>query len=248
MSTTAITLNKNTPRPADRLIDYRSFRLSKLKGEFSYLLYLIFWPVFGLAFLFMERFYTPKSWNVIYTGLDDLIPFCELFLIPYMFWFVYLVGTLGYTLLFNSDAFVRMMRFIIFTYTVTIIIYILYPNCQELRPEAFPRDNPLTRFTASFYEFDTNTNVCPSIHVIGSVAAMLAAWDTERFSSPGFKLSFGIAAFLISISTVFMKQHSIIDVIAAAALCAVGYAAVYLLPKIKYSRGLKEEKVNEKVS
>ena len=64
----------------------------------------------------MERFYTPKSWNVIYTGLDDLIPFCELFLIPYMFWFVYLVGTLGYTLLFNSDAFVRMMRFIIFTY------------------------------------------------------------------------------------------------------------------------------------
>ena len=96
-----------------------------------------------------------------------------------------------------------------------------------LRPEVFPRDNLLTRFIAHFYAFDTNTNVCPSLHVIGSFAALFAFWHAPVFSAGKWRIASAVAAFLICISTVFMKQHSILDVLAALPLCAIGYYFAY---------------------
>lgn len=163
----------------------------------------------------------------VYCPLDDKIPFCEYFLIPYLFWFVFLIGIQIYTLLYDIEAFEKFMRFIILTYTAAIIIYILFPNCQELRPMVFERNNLFTRFMEGFYQFDTNTNVCPSIHVIGSVAVMLCGWNSRHLDTIGWKAFFGIAAFLISISTVFLKQHSILDILAAVPICLIGYILIF---------------------
>ncbi len=205
-------------------VDYRRFRPSRLNTpEFSHVKLLLFWPIFGIGFLFAERCYHAPHYYVMHCALDDLIPFCEWFLIPYMLWFAYLIGSLAYTFFFDVPSFRRMMRFVIFTYSVSLVIYLLFPNCQELRPAVFPRDNALTRFIAGFYVFDTNTNVCPSLHVIGSAAAFLGLWYSPRFSSRARRAASGIAAFFISISTVFMKQHSILDVLAALPVCLVGY-------------------------
>lgn len=135
-----------------------------------------------------------------------------------------------YTLLFDTESFKKMMKFIIESYSAAMLIYILFPNCQELRPLAFERDNIFTRFLAGFYQFDTNTNVCPSIHVIGSVAVMLAAWNSRHFSKPGWRAIFCVTAFLISISTVFLKQHSILDLLAAIPICVITGAVVYRQP------------------
>lgn len=204
-------------------VDYRRFRLRKLnEPEFSHVKLLVFWPLFGLAFLYAERYYPAASYYAMHCALDDLIPFNELFLIPYLFWFVYLTGSLAYTFFFDTVSFRREMRFIIFTYSVTLLIYFLFPTCQLLRPEVLPRDNLLTRFIAHFYAFDTNTNVCPSLHVIGSLAALIGLWRSPRFASRGWRTASALTAFLISISTVFMKQHSVLDIAAALPLCALG--------------------------
>lgn len=152
-------------------VDYRQFRFSKLNTpEFSHVWLLLYWPLFGLGFSYVERFYPVAHYINMHCALDDLIPFNEWFLIPYLFWFVYLIGAVAYTFFFDVPGFRRMMRFVMITYSVTLIIYFLFPTCQMLRPEVFPRDNALTRFIAGFYVFDTNTNVCPSLHVIGSMA------------------------------------------------------------------------------
>ena len=209
-------------------VDYRQFRLRKLNTpEFSHVWLLLFWPAFGLLFSYAERFYPVAHYFEMHCALDDLIPFNEWFLIPYLFWFVYLVGAAVYTFFFDVPGFRRMMRFVMITYTVTILIYLLFPTCQMLRPEVFPRDNLLTRFIAHFYAFDTNTNVCPSLHVIGSFAALFAFWYAPVFSAWKWRIASAIAAFLICVSTVFMKQHSILDVLAALPLCAIGYYFAY---------------------
>lgn len=209
-------------------VDYRRFQISKRnEPEFCHLKLLLYWPVFGLFFLIVERLWIRQSYFPVYCSLDDAIPFCEYFLIPYLFWFVFLVGIHIYTLLFDVEAFRKLMKFIMVSYSAAMLIYILFPNCQELRPILFERDNLFTRFMTGFYQFDTNTNVCPSIHVIGSVAVMLCAWNSRQFSSPGWRLVFGIAAFLISISTVFLKQHSILDILAAIPICVIAYLMVY---------------------
>lgn len=238
----------------DKLIDYRRFRFSKLKGEFRYVLLLLYWPFYGLAFLFAERIYKPPAYHEMYCFLDDYIPFNELFLIPYMFWFVFLVGMLAYSFFFDAESFTKMMQFIIITYTVSLIIFFLYPNAQYLRPAEFERANFLTRFMADFYQFDTNTNVCPSLHVIGSFAAMFCGWHTKRFSSKGWRIAFTVTAILISISTVFLKQHSVIDIIVAVPICIIAYFICYRRkPHARATAGAlmsaaKGEKANEKVS
>ena len=205
-------------------VDYRSFRLSKLNApEFRHLKLLLYWPVFGCLFLFVERLSPITRYFPIYCTLDDLIPFCEFFLLPYLFWFIYLVGMHIYTLLYDIAAFQRMMKFIIISYSVTMLIYFIFPTCQELRPSEFVRDNLFTRFLFYFYQFDTNTNVCPSIHVIGTAAVWCTSRTIQRFQTPAWRFAFGTAAFLICISTVFLKQHSIVDILAAIPICLIAY-------------------------
>lgn len=212
----------------ENMVDYRSFRFGKLNTpEFRHLWYLLYWPVYGLAFLTVERLWIRGSYYPIHCGLDDVIPLCEYFLIPYLFWFVFLVGIHLYTLLFDVPSFIKLMKFIMVSYSIAIVVYILFPNCQELRPTAFARDNVFTRFLANFYQFDTNTNVCPSIHVIGSVAVAVAAWDTKGLNTPIWRGAFTITAILISVSTVFLKQHSVIDLLAAVPVCLIAYWVAY---------------------
>lgn len=191
------------------------------------LLMLLYWPLYLVMFFYVEWIYPVKHYHVMHCALDDLIPFNEFFLIPYLFWFVFLVGMLVYTLWWEPRTFTRMMRFIILTYTAAIIIYLLFPTRQELRPVIFERDNAFTRFLFYFYQFDTNTNVCPSVHVIGSFAVVFAAWDTERFQTWPWKAAFLATGLLICISTAFLKQHSVLDILAALPICAIGYILIY---------------------
>ena len=232
------------------LLYYKDLRLENLSSpKYRHLLLLLFWPIFGAVFLILERV-APILWESL-TGmpmvyyevasrLDSHIPFCELFVIPYYFWFAFLVGMLLYGLLFEIAAFQNYMRFVIVTYSATAIIYLLFPNMQMLRPGVFPRENLLTAIVGGLYAFDTNTNVCPSIHVLGSVAVCLAGLHSKRLKSMGWRLFFIISALLISLSTVFLKQHSIIDVFAALVLSAVAYPLVYILLRRKrYAKGEK---------
>ena len=113
------------------MTDYRQFRLSKLNDPtFSHLKLLLYWPIYGLVFLTLERF-LHLDYHTIYTPLDDLVPFCEYFLFPYLYWFVFLIGMHLYLLLFDTAGFRKFMWFIILTYTATCIIYLIYPRSQE---------------------------------------------------------------------------------------------------------------------
>lgn len=97
-------------------VNYREFRIHKLNTpEFSHVRLLLYWPIFGLLFLFLERLQPQRNYYPVYCGLDDIIPFCEWALIPYLFWFVFLIGTLVYTFFVDVPAFRRMMYFVIVT-------------------------------------------------------------------------------------------------------------------------------------
>ena len=217
----AQTRNSNIPSP---VADYRKLRLQNLgSNEYRHLLLLIFWPVFGILFAYIERYYPVEYYTPMHSVLDDLIPFFEWFVIPYLFWFIYLAGMLLYTVLYDIDAFKKMMLFVIITYSITLIIYLIWPTCQELRPMAFERDNIFTRIMREYYQFDTNTNVCPSLHVIGAVAVQFTVLHCKGKKHIGWHIVFIVTTVLICMSTVFLKQHSIIDVFAALPVCILGY-------------------------
>lgn len=205
--------------------DALSVRLKEAAGNRRSLL-LLYWPLYLLMYLFVERVFPVETYHPVYCALDDLLPFQELFLIPYLLWFAELVFMTLYPLLKDRDVFCRYMWYTILTYTTAMCIYIymIYPTCQNLRVETFARDNVLTRIMGFLYTCDTNTNVCPSIHVLGAMGTLFAALRLECFRHPVRKLLWGLLTVLICLSTVFLKQHSVLDIVAALPLaCLAGW-------------------------
>lgn len=210
------------------MVDYRKFRFSKLNTpEFSHLKLLIYWPVFGILFFAVERLWVRNEYYAMYCPLDDYIPFAEIFVIPYFFWFIFLIGIHLYGLLFEVSMFRKLMKYIMITYSISLGIFLLFPTCQGFRPTEMPRDNWMTGVVSFLYSFDTDTNVCPSLHVVGSFAVQAAAWNSKRFSSGKWRFAFTVTALLISVSTIFLRQHSILDLLAAVPVCMIGYRMSY---------------------
>lgn len=209
------------------VVDYRGFRFSKLRDpEFSHLLLLLGWVGYFALYFLTENLIPPEKCTPVHAPLDDLIPFCEWFLIPYVFWYVLIVISLGYFLLYNVDSFKRLQTFIIITQIVAMAAYILFPTRQDLRPTEFAHDNLLTQVVGMLYTFDTNTGVCPSLHVAYSLG-IASVWVKEKDVSLLWKAFVVIAVFLICLSTAFVKQHSVVDIAAALPVGLLAEAIVY---------------------
>lgn len=229
---------------------YRDLRWNNLTSrKYNHILLALYWPVYGLVFLTLERLLPLWFPSIQYTSIvcawDAYIPFCEAFVIPYYYWFVFLIGFGAFWFLYEPEAFRNWMWATILMYTSTVVIYLVFPNQQELRPDVaeLTRDNLFIDVIKNLYNFDTNTNVCPSIHVLGSLAVCFAGVHSKLMRGWGWKIFFIVSTVFISMSTVFLKQHSIIDVIVAVVLGAVCYAVQFaLFPRLSAKRAAKKQK------
>ena len=208
-------------------VDYRQFRFSKLNtSQFSHLKLLLGWVGYFILYFLTENLIPVEKCHVIHCGLDDIIPFCEWFLLPYVFWYALIVFSLGYFALYDVDSFKKLQTFIIITQIFAMVVYILYPNCQNLRPAEFPRDNFLTDCIGLIYSFDTNTGVCPSLHCAYSIG-IASVWLKAKDVSKLWKAFVVIAVILICLSTMFIKQHSAVDFFAALPVCLLAEILVF---------------------
>lgn len=200
-------------------VDYRGFKISKVNNnEYKHLLYLLGWPVYFLMYFLTEQIIPAENCYSVHCFLDDIVPFCEWFVIPYVGWYLLIVGSLIYFALYNPDNFKGMMKFIIVTQIVAMAIYIIFPNRQDLRPEVFPRDNILTDCVRLLYSLDTNTNVCPSLHVAFSIG-IASTWLKEKNASIVTKVILVAFCLSVCLSVAFVKQHSVVDIFAALPMC-----------------------------
>ena len=201
------------------VVDYSTFRLSKLnEPQFKHLKFLLGWIGYFILYFLTEQLIPFEKCYPVHCVLDDVVPFCEYFIIPYVGWYFLIAGSLLYFALYNPDNFKNMMKFIIVTQIVAMAIYIIFPNRQDLRPVEFPRDNFLTFIVSLIYKFDTSTNVCPSLHVAYSVG-IASTWLKEKSASTLCKLLITIFCILVCISVAFVKQHSVVDIFAAIPVC-----------------------------
>ena len=208
------------------VVDYRTFRLRKRNDpEFSHLKLLLSWVGYFALYFLTENFIPAERCYPVHCRLDDLIPFNEFFLIFYVSWYVLIVVSLVYFLLYDVESFKSMQTYIIITQVVAMTIYILLPSRQDLRPETFSRDNFLTRLMAFIYTVDTNTGVCPSLHVAYSLG-IASTWLKKKDASRAVKVFITVLAFFICISVAFVKQHSVVDIFAAI---PVGILAEFLV-------------------
>lgn len=209
------------------VVDYKKLRLHNLRSnEFSHLLYLLGWVGYFSLYFLTENLIPRDTCYAVYSPLDDLIPFCEVFVVPYVLWYLLIVFSLLYFALYNTDSFKKLMTFIIVTQVVAMAVYIIFPNRQDLRPEFFPRDNLFTDILGLIYSFDTSTNVCPSLHVAYSVG-IASVFLKEKDASRALKLIITVFCLLVCVSVAFVKQHSVVDIFAAIPLCILAEYITY---------------------
>lgn len=203
------------------MVDYRRFRLSKLNTpEYSHLKLLATWLLFFALFVLTENLIPAEDCTPVHIFLDDWIPFCEWFVIPYVFWYGLIAFSLGYFLLYDVDSFRRLQIYIFTTQLIAMAIYILLPTRQDLRPTEFTRDNVWIRIVQFLYRIDTNTGVCPSLHVAYSLGIM-STWLRRKATPLWGRVFVVVSVVLICLSTVFIKQHSALDFFAALPICLV---------------------------
>ena len=201
------------------VVDYRKFRLSKLNDpEYKHLQYLFGWVGYFALYFLTENLIPYEKCYPVHCFLDDVIPFCEYFIIFYAGWYVLIVGSLLYFALYNPDNFKNMIKFIIVTQIVAMAIYIIFPTRQDLRPAEFVRDNIFTDILGLIYSFDTSTNVCPSLHVAYSIG-IASTWLREKSVSKGVRAFIVFFCVMVCISVAFVKQHSVVDIFAAIPVC-----------------------------
>ena len=172
--------------------------------------------------------------HIINGSIDDMIPFCEIFVIPYFLWFVYIAASCVFMLLkANNQEFISFALSLIIGMSVCMIICMIYPNGLTLRPDYIP-DNFCGKIINALYTIDTSTNVFPSIHVYNSLAVNFALLRCKALKGHIItKTLSSILCILICLATVFLKQHSVVDVIGAIILYIVLYIFIYV---IDYSR------------
>ncbi len=208
-------------------VSYRDVSLRTIREKrYSHLFLLLGWVGYFLLYTLTENLIPPEKCHVIHCALDDAIPFCEGFLIFYVSWYVLIVLSLLYFLRWDVDSFKKLQIFIMITQAVAMLIYILWPSRQDLRPEVFPRQNFLTWVMGIIYDFDTNTGVCPSLHVAYSMG-ISSVWLRQKSVKPLWRVLIALLCAFICISTAFVKQHSVLDILAALPLGALAEGLVY---------------------
>jgi len=208
--------------------------------QVSLLLTGLFLVVYYRWFFWLEANVVPRY--IMHTTLDDILPFCPYFVLPYIAWFPFIYGVLFYFFLFSPADFKRTGILLAAGQIVCLIIYTLFPNGQDLRPVIAADSGLFNDIVAWIYASDTPTNVCPSIHVLGTIIIQAGIFHCKRLAGRHWlKIGTTLLSLSIIMSTMLIKQHSVIDVGAAIVLAATLYIPAYVLPKIRdYTKDRKK--------
>lgn len=217
-------------------------RLIKKYGHIWTVLYvLIYMP----WFVWLEKNVT--TYTLLHVKFDDMIPFCEYFIIPYLLWFAYVPIVMMYVFFTSKKEFYKASAYLFIGMSICLFICTVWPNGQNLRMNIV-NDNICSDIVKILYTTDTNTNVFPSIHVFNSIGVFLILCKSERMKGHNIIKSIaGILSVFIILSTMFLKQHSVIDVIGGIVLGAVMYVFVYAIDYSKVFERKSKTVTSEKI-
>ncbi len=209
--------------------------MNKLKNELIFIknnwkrfILLFYMPLYMSCFTWLET-HNERGFFLVQSKVDSYIPFLEIFIIPYLLWFFYMFYGIFYMIFRkNGMDFYLMATFLSIGMTLFLIISYVYPNKIDIRPTYFTRNNIFIDLVKALYKSDTPTNVLPSIHVFNSVVINEALCRTERYNNKThLKFLSKLFTLLVVLSTMFLKQHTVIDVAFALVLIIALYPFIY---------------------
>ena len=203
-------------------------KLTELFRKYRHAWVFLYSFIYLSWYMYLERTIVTE-YHIMYTKIDDWIPFNEFFIIPYFIWFLYVAFMLMFLFFKDVDEFYRFGLYLALGMSISLFICQIFPNGTNLRlTNLDPNKNIFTHLVAFIYKTDTPTNVFPSIHVFNSIATHVAIVRSKFFyNNMKVKVVSFIIMISICLSTLFLKQHSFLDVVGATILSYVIYQLIY---------------------
>ena len=216
-------------------------RLEAVKKYFlerKYVLWLLLWLVQVVWYFLLNNY--QKGGHLIHIGLDDKIPFVKEFVIFYELWYLYIAFAHIWTFFHSKREFLVMCCLIFFANFLSMFICTVYPSMHDLRPAESAMGNDF--FTALVkwnYANDNPYCILPSMHCLLAIVITVGLITSDSLKGNLLvKILCPIYTVLVMLSTVFIKQHSIVDVFLAMGLsvpiCLLTYFVI--LPKKRFEQ------------
>lgn len=157
------------------------------------------------------------------TDIDKTIPFIKLFVIPYALWYPFIIISLTYFCYKNRLTFYVSFFSIVIGMVISYIFYFFFQTTVP-RPALYGSDI-LTNLVRIIYKNDNPYNCFPSIHVLSSYIIMKGTLN-ENIKNKINYLIIGTLGILIIVSTQFIKQHVMLDLLLAILLGDIIYKFV----------------------
>ena len=150
---------------------------------------------------------------LVNTLLDNFVPFLDYFVVFYILYFPLLL--LPVTLYWgNWDEYKWVLASFLIAILISVGIYLTFQT-EVVRPE-ISDTNIFTKLVLELYKNDRTVNALPSLHVSLSLLAVFFTYKKTRLLGI-LSLPLGM---LIMASTVFIKQHAVLDVIGGILLAS----------------------------
>lgn len=161
--------------------------------------------------------------NLVGNVIDTKIPFLPVFFIPYCIWYLMIFIIPYYLYCKDKDKFIKYTMAYILCSMIGNIVFISYPSTVA-RPTVTGTD--IFSLIAKFiYWIDTPTNCFPSLHCAISMLFILYVCESKN-TNIITKISVCIISILIMLSTLFTKQHVVVDFISGDILALIVYLIV----------------------
>ena len=178
--------------------------------------------VFGTsAFLYFIIKQFILSYHLITLSVDDKIPLIPFFIIFYVIWYPYIFISIYFIFKKDKYKFNELLKKVIACTIISDLCFIIYPT-MVTRPEITSYNSLLDFMLYVIYMADIPVNCFPSLHCIFALLVMYAVTFDKNMNKV-FRILVGIISPLICLSTVFVKQHSVIDVVGAFFLSCIIY-------------------------
>ena len=209
--------------------------IEKLRTHLKSLSLMLTIPVSNIIYTFLNN--PKRGTHSLVTDLDQSVPFLKIFILPYLMWYVFILGTLVYFCFKDKKIYYRTLWAINLSLLIAYGFYYFFQT-HVPRPELAGNDL-LTHLIAFVYNTDQPYNAFPSIHVLLSFLMIKAVNRYSAKNIYNITLVY-LPAILIIAATQFVKQHVLLDLFSAVAIGGLVFDIVYNLKAEGVRSGLKE--------
>jgi membrane-associated phospholipid phosphatase len=168
-------------------------------------------------YIFIAELAKEQTLHVPELALDRVLPLQPAWALVYGSLYLFLI-LLPVFVVRQEEQIRRTVLAYLMVWITAYVCFLLYPT-QAPRPPKVIGEGFVVWGLRFLYSADPPYNCFPSLHVAHSFVSALTCYRVHR----GVGITAGFCAFLIGVSTLFTKQHYIVDVIAGMLLAGAAY-------------------------